>query len=96
MASLTGALLLAGPVQAGENSTLRIGYQKFNSLNILKGSGALEKALAPQGMSVSWHEFAAGPQLLEALSTGHRRGARCRCAFGVCPGGRQIRGLPGC
>ncbi|PYB88324.1 MULTISPECIES: aliphatic sulfonate ABC transporter substrate-binding protein [Pseudomonas] len=70
MASLTGALLLAGPAQAGENSTLRIGYQKFNSLNILKGSGALEKALAPQGVSVSWHEFAAGPQLLEALSTG--------------------------
>ncbi len=49
MASLTGALLLAGPAQAGENSTLRIGYQKFNSLNILKGSGSLEKALALKG-----------------------------------------------
>lgn len=50
--------------------TLRIGYQKFNSVNILKGSGALEKALAAQGVTVSWYEFAAGPQLLEALSTG--------------------------
>ncbi|WP_269759764.1 hypothetical protein [Variovorax sp. E3] len=26
--------------------TLRIGYQKFNTLNILKGTGQLEKALA--------------------------------------------------
>ncbi|TBU97047.1 aliphatic sulfonate ABC transporter substrate-binding protein [Phytopseudomonas dryadis] len=50
--------------------TLRIGYQKFNSVNILKGSGALEKALEAQGVKVSWYEFAAGPQLLEALSTG--------------------------
>ncbi|MNH05699.1 putative aliphatic sulfonates-binding protein precursor [compost metagenome] len=55
---------------AEPSKTLRIGYQKFNSINILKGSGALEKALAPQGVSVSWYEFAAGPQLLEALSTG--------------------------
>ncbi|PJY96596.1 aliphatic sulfonate ABC transporter substrate-binding protein [Pseudomonas donghuensis] len=65
------ALLLPAPLAHAEASkTLRIGYQKFNSINILKGSGALEKALAPQGVSVSWYEFAAGPQLLEALSTG--------------------------
>ncbi|WP_010222381.1 aliphatic sulfonate ABC transporter substrate-binding protein [Pseudomonas donghuensis] len=65
------ALLLPGSLAHAEPSkTLRIGYQKFNSINILKGSGALEKALAPQGVSVSWYEFAAGPQLLEALSTG--------------------------
>ncbi|CAI8886529.1 MULTISPECIES: aliphatic sulfonate ABC transporter substrate-binding protein [Pseudomonas] len=65
------ALLLPGSLAHAEASkTLRIGYQKFNSINILKGSGALEKALAPQGVSVSWYEFAAGPQLLEALSTG--------------------------
>ena len=65
------ALLLPGPLAHAEPSkTLRIGYQKFNSINILKGSGALEKALAPQGVNVSWYEFAAGPQLLEALSTG--------------------------
>jgi sulfonate transport system substrate-binding protein len=65
------AALLPGPLAHAEPSkTLRIGYQKFNSINILKGSGALEKALAPQGVNVSWYEFAAGPQLLEALSTG--------------------------
>lgn len=70
LASVAGALLPVSTAIADDQQTLRIGYQKFNSVNILKGSGALEKALAPQGVKVSWHEFAAGPQLLEALSTG--------------------------
>ncbi|CAN5389641.1 sulfonate ABC transporter substrate-binding protein [soil metagenome] len=48
--------------------TLRIGYQKFNTLNILKGTGALEKALAPSGVTVEWHEFLGGSQLSEALA----------------------------
>lgn len=64
------SLALATPAVADSAKTLRIGYQKFNSVNILKGTGAIEKALAEKGVSVSWHEFAAGPQLLEALSTG--------------------------
>lgn len=64
------SLALATPAVADSAKTLRIGYQKFNSVNILKGTGALEKTLAEKGVSVSWHEFAAGPQLLEALSTG--------------------------
>jgi len=50
--------------------TLRIGYQKFNTLNILKGAGQLEAALKPLGWSVSWKEFATGPVLLEALNAG--------------------------
>lgn len=54
--------------QAAEERTLRIGYQKFNTLNILKGTGNLEKALAPLGWKVKWYEFAAGPQLTEALN----------------------------
>ena len=70
LASVASTLLPWSQALADEARTLRIGYQKFNSINILKGSGALEKALAPQGVKVSWHEFAAGPQLLEALSTG--------------------------
>ncbi len=69
LASVASALLPWSEALADDAKTLRIGYQKFNSINILKGSGALEKALAPQGVKVSWHEFAAGPQLLEALST---------------------------
>ena len=49
---------------------IRIGYQKFNTLNILKGTGNLEKALASSGVAVQWHEFQAGPQLLEAMNAG--------------------------
>lgn len=48
--------------------TIRIGYQKFNTLNILKGTGQLEKALEPQGIKVEWAEFLGGSQLAEALS----------------------------
>ncbi|TRX74712.1 aliphatic sulfonate ABC transporter substrate-binding protein [Pseudomonas mangiferae] len=70
IAATLGASLGAAPAAADNERTLRIGYQKFNSLNILKGTGALEKALADQHVKVSWHEFAAGPQLLEALATG--------------------------
>jgi len=50
--------------------TLRIGYQKFNTLNVLKGTGNLEKALAPAGVTVEWHEFLGGSQLSEALAAG--------------------------
>jgi NitT/TauT family transport system substrate-binding protein/sulfonate transport system substrate-binding protein len=67
-----GAALAAGlslPVRAA-GPTLRIGYQKFNTLNILKGAGHLEAALKPLGWSVQWYEFATGPVLLEALNAG--------------------------
>lgn len=64
-----GALASGTPlVRAAADKVLRIGYQKFNTLNILKGSGKLEQALQPQGWSVKWFEFAAGPQLTEALN----------------------------
>ena len=48
---------------------LRIGYQKSAvNLVILKQQGVLEKRFA--GTKVSWIEFPAGPQLLEALAVG--------------------------
>ncbi|MDQ0139459.1 sulfonate ABC transporter substrate-binding protein [Cupriavidus necator] len=49
---------------------LRIGYQKYGTLTLLKARGTLEKRLAPQGISVRWTEFPAGPQLLEGLNVG--------------------------
>ncbi|MEO5685774.1 MAG: sulfonate ABC transporter substrate-binding protein [Burkholderiaceae bacterium] len=50
---------------------LRVGYQKAASLFVLqKAQGTLEKRLAPQGVSVKWVEFPAGPQLLEGLNVG--------------------------
>ena len=50
---------------------LRIGYQKAaNTLVLLRAHGALEKRLAPLGVTVKWLEFTAGPQLLEGLNFG--------------------------
>jgi len=58
------------PVQAAEQQ-LRIGYQKGGGLlAVLKAQGTLEQALGAQGYQVSWREFQAGPQLLEALNAG--------------------------
>lgn len=66
------SLLLIGSVaQAAVNpSVLRIGYQKYGTLLLLKGDGALDKRLAKQGVTVKWIEFPAGPQLLEGLNVG--------------------------
>lgn len=50
--------------------TIRIGYQKFGTINFLKAQGTLEKALKPLGITVEWTEFPGGPQLLEALNVG--------------------------
>lgn len=55
---------------AKSGKVIRIGYQKFGTLNILKAKGTLEKALKPLGYSVKWTEFPGGPQLLEALNAG--------------------------
>jgi sulfonate transport system substrate-binding protein len=59
----------ASTVRAAAN-TLRIGYQKYGTLILLKGKGTLEKALEPLGYTVTWTEFPAGPQLLEGLNVG--------------------------
>lgn len=68
------ALLIAAlsyNVQADEQpGTLRIGYQKYGTLVLLKARGTLEKRLAEQGVKVQWTEFPGGPQLLEGLNVG--------------------------
>jgi len=51
-----------------KTSVVRFGYQK--SAILLKSKGGLEKRLQPQGVSVQWIEFPAGPQLLEAMNVG--------------------------
>ncbi|TBW40166.1 aliphatic sulfonate ABC transporter substrate-binding protein [Azotobacter chroococcum] len=63
-------LCAALPVQA--ETELRIGYQKSSTLiALLKARGTLEKALAAQDIRLSWHEFASGQPLLEALNVGN-------------------------
>lgn len=68
------ALMISGTLagQAQAETTLRIGYQKSSTLlTLLKRDGELEKILARQGVTVSWHEFTSGLPLLEALNTGN-------------------------
>jgi sulfonate transport system substrate-binding protein len=55
---------------AQEDGLLRIGYQKYGTLTVLKALGTLDKRLAQQGISIKWTEFPAGPQLLEGLNVG--------------------------
>lgn len=72
--TLAAALLLAslGAASAADAAerTLRIGFQKYGTLILLKGKGSLEEKLKPLGVSVKWSEFQFGPPLLEAVNAG--------------------------
>ena len=72
--AIVATLLLASTAGRGAyaaEDVLRIGYQKSSSLLILlKGQGALEKALAPLGVKVAWYEFSSGLPLLEGVNVG--------------------------
>ena len=66
-----GALTSSLPALASAASApLRIGFQKYGTLTILKARGTLEKRLAATGVEVRWAEFPAGPQMLEAMNVG--------------------------
>lgn len=70
--ALALSLGLASVLPADAATQLRIGYQKSSTLiSLLKSNGDLEKALAKQDVSVSWHEFPNGQPLLEALNVGN-------------------------
>ncbi|CAI8896835.1 sulfonate ABC transporter substrate-binding protein [Methylocaldum szegediense] len=70
------AFFLAGIAYAADTGPdplpkeIRIGYQKFGTLILLKSKGDLERRLAPLGVSVAWAEFQFGPPMLEALNAG--------------------------
>src|SRR5262245_60706054 len=68
--SLSAAAGCAPDATAAKSRTLRIGFQKSGTLSLVKLDGALEKRLAAEGIAVSWTEFPAGPQLMEALNVG--------------------------
>ncbi|MYM27701.1 aliphatic sulfonate ABC transporter substrate-binding protein [Duganella sp. CY15W] len=72
-----GLLFAAGVMAAGgaqaqsaAKQEVRIGYQKYGTLTLLKGRGTLEQRLASRNVTVKWTEFPAGPQLLEGLNVG--------------------------
>jgi sulfonate transport system substrate-binding protein len=71
-AAVLGALTIgtAPGASAQQKETVRIGYQKYGTLTLLKGKGSLEQRLSKDGIEVKWTEFTAGPPLLEALNVG--------------------------
>lgn len=70
IAALSALFISTASVQAEPAKEIRIGFQKYGTLVLIKARGTLEKRLAALGVTVKWQEFAAGPQLLEALNVG--------------------------
>ena len=54
----------------GQEKVVRIGFQKYGKLVLLKSKGTLEEKLKSSGYKVVWTEFPSGPPLLEALNVG--------------------------
>jgi sulfonate transport system substrate-binding protein len=70
LVALFAGALAVGALSQAQADTLRIGYQKYGTLVLVKAKGSLEKRLAGQGITVQWTEFPGGPQLLEGLNVG--------------------------
>ena len=68
--SMTTALAGVGASYGQDSKTVRIGYQKYGKLVLLKSRGTLEPRLKALGYDVKWTEFQFGPPLLEAINVG--------------------------
>ena len=70
-AVLSMSIALAGVgASYGQGKVVRIGFQKYGKLVLLKSKGTLEDKLKAAGYKVVWTEFPSGPPLLEALNVG--------------------------
>ncbi|GLK69002.1 aliphatic sulfonate ABC transporter substrate-binding protein [Hansschlegelia plantiphila] len=72
---VAAALLLVSASAAAEAEgssieTLRLGFQKYGTLIVLKAEGSLERRLKDKGIAVTWAEFQGGVKVLEALRVG--------------------------
>jgi len=70
VAFLIATILAPFTLAQNSDNVIRIGYQKYGTLVLLKARGSLEKRLTPLHVEVKWTEFPAGPQLLEGLNVG--------------------------
>ena len=71
VAVLSMSTVLAGVgASYGQDKVVRIGFQKYGKLVLLKSKGTLEDKLTAAGYRVVWTEFPSGPPLLEALNVG--------------------------
>src|SRR4030088_3075881 len=70
-ALLSMSIALAGVgASYSQDKVVRIGFQKYGKLVLLKSKGTLEEKLKAAGYKVVWTEFPSGPPLLEALNVG--------------------------
>jgi sulfonate transport system substrate-binding protein len=71
MLALAGfALGLQLQTSQAQDKVVRIGFQKYGKLVLLKSKATLDEKLKSLGYRSEWTEFPAGPQLLEALNVG--------------------------
>ena len=72
MSAVLSVSIVAAAVGAsyGQDKVVRIGFQKYDKLVLLKSKGTLEDKLKAVGFKVVWTEFPSGPPLLEALDVG--------------------------
>src|SRR4030081_3928932 len=71
IAVLSMSTALAGVgASYSQDKVVRIGFQKYGKLVLLKSKGTLEEKLKAAGYQVVWTEFPSGPPLLEALNVG--------------------------
>src|SRR6266478_6525222 len=71
VAVLSMSTALAGvDATYGQEKVVRIGFQKYGKLVLLKSKGTLEEKLKSVGYRLVWTEFPSGPPLLEALNVG--------------------------
>jgi sulfonate transport system substrate-binding protein len=66
----TLALGMIAASASAEEKVIRIGYQKYGNVILLKNKGTLEPKLKEIGYKPVWSEFPSGPPLLEALNAG--------------------------
>ncbi len=69
-ASATVATTITPRARAASGRTIRIGYQRYGTLILLKHTGYLDQVLARTGDRVEWSEHPAGPQMLQAMGAG--------------------------
>jgi sulfonate transport system substrate-binding protein len=70
LASVCAAVVTAPAAARADDKVVRIGFQKYGKLVLLKTRGSLETKLKALGVTVEWREFPSGPPLLEAMSAG--------------------------
>ncbi len=70
LAVATLCLIAFAHGESNQPSAVRVGYQKYGTLNVVKAEGSFEKSLTNKGVKVTWILFTAGPQLMEALNAG--------------------------